>query len=173
MNSTVIKFGLRAALVMVVLSSISFFFITGGGESAYTIGEVLGYLSMTLSMVFVFLGIRYYRDHENQGVISFGRALQIGLLIALFPALAFGLFDQIYTNFINPDFYQEYYQTQLEKIDAQDNASYEEQAEAIKSEMEFFSSPIVQFLVMFATVFLVGLVVTTISGLLLKKDPDE
>lgn len=168
MKNTVIKFGLRAALTMVLLSGISFIVISGNDPTAYTIGEVIGYLSMFLSMVFVFLGIRYYRDHEQNGSISFGKALQIGLLIALFPALAFGMFDQIYVNYINPDFYQEYYQAQLDKIEAADQTDYEAQAAKIKSDMEFFSSPLIQYLVMFATVFLVGIIASVISSLLLK-----
>ncbi len=171
MKNTVIKFGLRAALTMVLISGISFIVISGDDPSVYTIGEILGYLSMFLAMVFVFLGIRYYRDHEQNGTISFGKALQIGLLIALFPAFAFGMFDQIYVNYINPDFYEDYYEAQLDKIDAQSETEYEAQAAKIKSDMEFFSSPVVQYLVMFATVFLVGIIVSVISSLLLKRPP--
>jgi hypothetical protein len=48
---------------------------------------------MLLAMVFVFLGIRHFRDHENEGMLTFGQGLKIGVLIVLIPAVAFGLFD--------------------------------------------------------------------------------
>ena len=80
--------------------------------------EVVGYLTMLLSMIFVFMGIRYYRDHVNNGHLSFGEGLKLGALIVLFPALTFGLFDILYTQVLHPSFSNEYMAYQVEKIKA-------------------------------------------------------
>lgn len=167
MRSTVYKYGVRAALVMIVMAAVNFTLVSGGEEN-FQISEVIGYLSMFLVMVFVFLGIRYYRDHHNQGRVSFAESLKLGLLIALFPSLTFGVLDQIYVNFINPDFYEEYYQHQVDKIDTQ-ASDYQAQVDKLQAERESFSNPLVLFLVMTLTVFLIGVVVTVISGLVLKR----
>lgn len=168
MKTTIWRYGLRAAIVMIALAGTSFI-LTSGDSTNYRLGEVIGYLSMVLSMIFVYLGIRHYRDHQNEGEISFTKALKLGVLIALFPATAFGIFDQIYVNIINPDFHEEYYQAQLDKIDQSDPQSYQAEVAHLKSEKETFSNPVVLFLVMFLTVFLVGLAVSIISGLILKR----
>ncbi|MDH3712094.1 MAG: DUF4199 domain-containing protein, partial [Cyclobacteriaceae bacterium] len=160
--------GLRAALVMVGLAAVNFTLVSGGKDN-YQISEVIGYLTMFLAMVFVFLGIRYYRDHQNQGKVSFTQSLKIGLLIALFPALTFGILDHIYISLINPNFQEEYYQMQVEKIDA-DAPDYQAQVDKLQAEREAFANPLVLFLVMTVTVLLIGLVVTIISGLILKRD---
>ena len=168
MRSTIYKYGLRAALVMVGLAAVNFTLVSGGKDN-YQISEVIGYLTMFLAMVFVFLGIRYYRDHQNQGKLSFSQSLKIGLLIALFPALTFGILDHIYISLINPNFQEEYYQMQVEKIDA-DAPDYQAQVDKLQAEREAFANPLVLFLVMTVTVLLIGLVVTIISGLILKRD---
>ncbi len=169
MRTTIIRYGIRAAIAIVALSGISLMFISKD-ESGFHWGEVLGYLAIFLSMIFVYIGIRHYRDHQNGGVVSFGQALKLGVLITLFPAIAFGIYDQIYVNFIDPDFYEDYYQVQMDSIEEANEVAYEARVAEIKSEMETFSNPIVQYLVMFATVLLIGLVVSIISGLILKRD---
>lgn len=170
MKTTIKRYGLRAALVMVIFSAISFILISGD-NSKYDLGEIIGYLSMFLAMIFVYLGIRNYRDHQNNGELSFGQALKLGLLIALFPAIAFGIMDQIYVQVINPNFYEEYYQTQLDNIDDSNAEEYQKQLAKLQSQQEMFSIPIVSYLLMFVTVFLIGIVVTIISGLILKSPP--
>lgn len=167
MRSTIYKYGTRAALLMVVLGAVNFILVSGGPEN-YQLSEIIGYLSMFLVMIFIFLGIRYFRDHVNQGVIKFGQSFKIGLLIALFPALTFGILDQVYVHFINPDFHEEYYQVQMEKID-REAPDYQAQVEKLQAEHEAFARPMISFLVMTATVFLIGVVVTIISGLVLKR----
>ena len=44
---------------------------------------VVGYTSIVISMLFVYFGIRSYRDNVLGGTISFGRGFQAGMLITL------------------------------------------------------------------------------------------
>ena len=65
-------------------------------EMGYKIAEIVGYSTILLSMIFVFLGIKKYRDENNGGNISFGEALKVGVLIVLIPSIAFGLYNLFY-----------------------------------------------------------------------------
>src|SRR2546429_8412097 len=49
----------------------------------YRRGDVLGYTSIALSALLVFLGVRSYRENSSGGRLSFGRGLAVGLLITL------------------------------------------------------------------------------------------
>jgi len=44
---------------------------------------LVGYAAMLLAFSLVYVGVKSYRDRENGGVICFGKAFQVGLLISL------------------------------------------------------------------------------------------
>ena len=99
MKKSVLRYGGYSAAVLVILFVIG---VALGEGLDYGIREVIGYASIILSLLFVFFGIKHYRDQENNGLISFGKGLVIGLLISVIASLAFGLIDLIYVRFINP-----------------------------------------------------------------------
>jgi hypothetical protein len=168
MKQIIFRYGLYATLLIVGLGMIDFFIISK--FTSYAIQEVTGYLTMLLSMVFVFIGIRQYRDRVNGGVLSFWQGLKIGVLIVLIPAVFFGLFDLLYTEVIKPDWLENYYAAYLERIKA--STPPDKLAAALKKandEKALFSNPIFQFLIMSATVFIIGLIVTIIASLTLRK----
>ncbi|MGZ5220018.1 MAG: DUF4199 domain-containing protein [Chitinophagaceae bacterium] len=110
MKLTIIRYGIYAASAIVILSAIHFFILLP--NSSYETAEIAGYLTMILSMIFVFAGIRHYRDNVNDGYLSFTQGLKVGALIVLIPAVAFALFDILYTKVLNPswgDAYLNYY----------------------------------------------------------------
>ncbi len=151
MKKTVLKFGsygLIAGLI-IILSALYF-----GQDLSYSSQEVLGYLSIIISLSFVFFGIKHFRDIENEGKVGFGKAITIGLLISLLTALGFAIADYIYTTAINPDFIEEYRAAMLEK-------GYEGDIPEITSGLGAF--------VMFMTVTLIGLIISLISALILQK----
>ena len=121
-------------------------------------------------MIFVFMGIRYYRDHENNGYLTFAEGLKLGALIVLVPAVAFGLFDILYTEVLNPSWAEEYYNYQIDNIKASAPADQLEQKLLdLQKNREMFSNPFIQFLLMAATVYVIGLIVTLISTLALRR----
>lgn len=64
--------------------------------SDMTTGMILGYAAMLVSNIFLFIGVKNYRDKFNNGVISFGKALGVGLLIALVAATFYVLVWEVY-----------------------------------------------------------------------------
>jgi len=167
MKSTVFRYGIYSALTILAIAWIAFFAFS---NSSKTIQEVAGYLSMLLAMIFVFLGIRHFRNNVNGGVLTFGQGLKIGALIVLIPAVAFGLFDILYTEVINPSWKDEYYAQKIE--DLRKSVVADKLDAAIKKaekEKEMFSNPVFHFLVMGGTVFILGFIVSIISSLTLRR----
>ncbi|MBT8184733.1 MAG: DUF4199 domain-containing protein [Eudoraea sp.] len=167
MKKAVIRFGLYSAITISVLFILS---LTLAGELDYTTQEIIGYASMVVSLGFVYLGIKHFRDKENNGSVSFGKALIIGVLISLFAALAFGILDLIYIKYINPDFTTEYYNRTLSDLEASLPAiEFEEKRAELESEKALFMNPWFSFLLMSMTVFVIGFIISLISALLLQR----
>ena len=166
MKKTVIKFGLYSFITGVVLFLSA---LVLAKDLSYGMQEVLGYSSMVISVAFVFFGIKSYRDNDNNGKISFGNALGVGMLITLFAALGFGIIDFIYTSYINPEFVEQFMTKSMEALEGQ--YSGEElvaKKDELKNSMEGMTSSFMAIL-MFVTVLLIGFVISLISSLVLHK----
>lgn len=168
MKSIVFRYGILGALTILALNLIHFFVIMK--IAGYEVQEASGYLTIFISMIFVFLGIRRYRDHVNGGFLTFGQGLKIGLLIVLIPAVLFGLLDILYTEVIDPGWLDEYYKNTVEKMRSTIPPEKLQAAlDKLQSQKEMFSNPVMQFLLMAATVLIIGLIVTIISSLTLMR----
>ena len=168
MKSTVFRYGIYATLTIVGLSWGVFFLLKDMGQG---LQEVAGYLTILLAMIFIFFGIRHFRDRVNGGYLSFGQGLKIGVLIVIIPAVAFGLFDILYTEVLNPTWKEEYYTKYIDGL--KKSVAADKLDAAIKKaekEKEMFSNPLFQFLLMGGTVFIIGFIVAIISSLTLRRN---
>ena len=128
MKKTVYRYGFLAALVIIVLSAGSF--ILTSKTLDYDTQEIIGYLTIFISMIFVFLGIKHFRDRINNNTLSFGEGLKVGVLIVLIPSVFFGLFGLLYTEVLNPSWGEQYYSHYIASI--KDRLPPEEFAAAVK-----------------------------------------
>ncbi|WP_343487212.1 DUF4199 domain-containing protein [Allomuricauda sp. d1] len=147
MKTAVIKFSAFGILV-------GFVAFLSGLYFDITTNEAFGYATIVASLLFVYFGIRHFRDKQNNGKLNFKKGMIIGLLISVFTAIGIAVADFIYTSVINPDFFAEY----AEKMKAED-PTVEIQ--------EFTSGQAAVF--MFALVFIIGLIISLISSLILQR----
>ena len=167
MKKTVIKFGAYSLLTSATLFFLALFL---GKAFDYSTQEIIGYASMIASLSFVFFGIKYYRDTENDGKIGFGKALQIGILISLFAGLGFALIDYLYTTVINPDFATEYLNTTLETMKTSlTPEEFEVESAKLKEQMDAYGGSGFMAFIMLVTVVIIGFVISLLSALFLNK----
>ena len=169
MKKIVLRYGIYSTIFIIALMSVFFFLVR---NLNYDKQEVAGYLSMLVSMVFVFFGIKHYRNEKNNGFLTFGQGLKVGVLIVLFPSVCFGLFDVLYTSVLNPHWmsdYTNYYLTHFKQ--SLPTAEFEVKKRQLEASMKLFSNPLMQFFIMFITVFIIGFIVTIISALALRRKP--
>lgn len=167
MKKTVLRYGGFSVLFMVLFFLVEMLIFAQ--KKDFKVQEIFGWVGIFISTMFIFFGIRYYRDQYNDGILSFGKGLKVGLLILLMPSLAFGIFNVIYV-MLNPDFMETYYNYQVTQI--KESLPAGEAALKIQSmekEKEMWMSPAVQFFGMFLSVFAVGMIVTVISTLVLRR----
>lgn len=168
MKQTIIKFGIYSAVTAAVLF---FLALTLGSELSYTTQEIIGYSNILISLSFVFFAIKHYRDNVNNGIISFKKAFIIGILITLIASTMVGIIDRFYVAFINPDFMQEYLNYHIEAIESSGLSAAEisTQKQQMIDQMELFKNPIIAFSIMFFTVFFIGIIISSLSSLILQR----
>lgn len=167
MKNTVIKYGLYALISGFVLFGLPFIF--GMGVN-FDYGELIGYSSMIISLMFVYFGIKHYRDKVNAGKVSLGKAIGIGMLIALFSAVGVAFFDYIYTTKINPEFASEYIEYSIKKMETTLSAEeLKTKSAELTQQMKDYGSPGFMAFMMFATVMILGFIISLISGLILQS----
>lgn len=127
--------------------------------------DFLGYTAMVVIFSLIFFGIRDYRNKKLDGIISFGKALKAGVLMALVATVVYVIVWLFYYYLFVPDFLEVYSQFVLEN-DLAD-------AEYLESLMTWYKTPLGMILLTSLEVLPIGLVVALVSSLILKKNPAD
>jgi hypothetical protein len=170
MKKTVLTFGLLSGATVSALTAVLMPLCISGAID-FQNGEILGYSAMVLSFLFVFFGIRSYRERVGGGAVSFGRAFAVGILIvAVSSAVYVVAWEIVYYNFV-PDFLDQYQAHVLDKLEA--SGADAEALAAERAEMarfaELYANPLFNVAVTFLEVFPVGLLVTLVSAAILRR----
>jgi ABC-type sugar transport system permease subunit len=167
MKKAILRYGLYGAASICILFLLSWLI---GDNLSYSVQEIIGYASIVISLSFVFFGIRHFKDKINDGTVSFGKALLLGLAISLITALAFGVLDVVYIKYINPDFTEEYYARSLERLEETlPAAEFESERVKMESEKQLFMNPVISFIVMSMTVLIIGFIISLLSAMVLQR----
>ena len=152
MKNTVLKYGSYGLLVGAVIFTLHL--VLGIDNLDYSTNEILGYVSIFVSLSFVFFGIKHYRDQVNNGFITVGKAITIGLLISIMVGIGIALADFIYTKFIDPSFFSDYEQKLIEQ-------GREDEI------IEMTSTTAALFMLVLVTV--IGFIISLLSALILQR----
>src|SRR5437773_9356108 len=118
MKKNIIIYGLIAGIVVSVLMLFSVNMSNAEGHIDYDTSLLIGYAAMLIAFSLVFVGIRNYRDKYNEGVISFGKAFKIGIMIVLIASTMYVVAWLIDYFFFVPDFMEKYSAHELDKLKA-------------------------------------------------------
>ena len=168
MKQIVFRYGMYGLLAITVLTAFHLYVVLP--NTSFESSEIAGYLTMLVSMIFVFVGIKKYRDQVNNGSLTFGQGMKIGALIVLIPAVAFGLFDVLYTEVLNPGWTQQYYEHYVQQVKASAlPGEIDKKLKGLEESKKMFDNPVFAFLIMAGTVYVIGIIVTIISSLSLMR----
>jgi Protein of unknown function (DUF4199) len=169
MKKTVFRYGVVSFVALCILGFINYL---GSIKIPNYNGAIGGYISILLSSIFIYIGIKQFRDKENGGFVSYKQAFLVGILIVIFPALANGIYSVIYAKFIDPGFMDKYYDLAIQDMKVKlPPDQFQVKLKSLESERTMFKNPYLQFIMMFLTVFLIGVIITAISSLALYKNP--
>jgi MFS family permease len=168
-----VKYGLISGLVMVSSWWLAqLIFPQAEGEAYdFTRGEWLGYISMLLALTAVFVGVKQHRDQYLGGLISFKDALKMGLYIVLVASVIYVVGWMIYYPNFMPDFADQYAASQVTSYEASglSEAEIESKKQELKEWMELYENPFIMMGMTFMEIFPVGMVVSLIAAVILKR----
>ena len=169
MKKIVIVFGLISGVISSGLMFMLLPFVRSGAIDNDT-GTIIGYTTIVLSFVLVFFGIRSYRENAG-GVITFGRATAVGLLITLISCVIYVVSWEIIFFKLMPDFGEKYAAREIQKM--RTNGAPEAAIAAKTKEMEemnaMLKNPLTNAALTFLEPFPVGLIMTLVSAAILRK----
>lgn len=174
MNKIILTSGLIAGTILAIMI-VAMVPAFKSGSVDVERGELLGYTTMVVAFLAVFVGVRAYRERNGGGTITFKRAFKVGILITLIAsAIHVVTWQIVYFNFI-PDFGELYAQHMIEKMRAQGATAAAIEAEMVKMKQfaELYKNPLFNAGITFLEVFPVGLIVTLISAAILRRTPTD
>ena len=163
MQKIVLTFGLIGGVILalMMLATVPFQDQIGFDKGAY-----IGYTTMVLAFLMVFFGVQSYRDNVAGGAVTFGRALQVGLLISLvITACYVATWQVMYYGFM-PDFLDKYAAYALEKA-RQSGATAEQIAAQTRQMQEFgemYKNPLINIAFTLLEPLPVALVFTLVTA---------
>ena len=172
MKRNIIIYGLIAGIVVSILMLFTVNYISHcEGNIDYATSMLIGYASMLIAFSLVFVGIRNYRDKYNEGIISFGKAFKIGIMIVLIASTIYVVAWLIDYFFFIPDFAEKYSAQTLDKLKASGASQIEidKQTKEMASFVRMFKNPFFNAMMTYVEILPVGLIVTLISSLILKR----
>jgi len=167
MKKTVLTFGLISGLLSsaMMLATVPFMDRIG-----FDRGAVYGYTAIVLTFLLVFFGIRSYRE-QSGGTLTFGRGFTVGILITLISCVFYVLTWQVVYFKLNRGFADQYTAYAIEK--ARSNGANEQALADLRQQMADFKvmydKPLFNAAITFIEPFPVGLLITTVSALVLRR----
>ncbi|MXV16101.1 DUF4199 domain-containing protein [Hufsiella ginkgonis] len=168
MKKTVLTYGLIAGIFVSAFMVVSMAF---ADHSNMVNAMLVGYSSMILAFSMIFVGVKNYRDKQNAGLISFGQALKLGLLIALVASTLYVITWAIDYHYFLPDFMDKFTAKSLENFKAEGHTPAEISAEAAKmaESNEMYKNPLFFVGITYAEILPVGIIISFITALVLMK----
>jgi len=172
MKKNILIYGLIAGIVVsiLMLSSVNYLSHCEGNVD-YNTSMLIGYASMLIAFSLVFVGIRNYRDKYNEGVISFGKAFKIGILMVLVASTIYVIAWLIDYFFFIPDFVEKLTAHTLDELKASgaSQAEIDKQTNEMANFARMYKNPFFNAMMTYVEILPVGLIVTLISSLILKR----
>lgn len=169
MNQKILRYGLLGGGIMILLVLLSYLLFKDSDDFSST--QLVGYLTMILSMTTVPLGIKAVKAQQPEGTLTFWKAFKVGFFISLVIAFFYALIWVIMIHTLLLDFPEKYTEWTVKGMQ-EAGKSAAEIAEAKKSMaqgMEMLRNPILGFLISLMEIIPVGAIIAALSALFLKS----
>ncbi len=168
MKKVVLTFGLLSGAVAAAMMFLTLPFAERIG---FDRAMVVGYTIIVISMLFVYFGVRSYRDNVLGGRMTFGAGFRAGLLITLISAVCYVVSWLVMFYGFMPEFAEQYAAYTVESVRSRGGSQLEVDAAIKQGEdaIQLLKNPVTNAAVSFLEPLPVGLLATVISAVVLRK----
>lgn len=169
MKKIVLVYGIIAGLVVAAMMAFSTGYFCAKGD--FEGGMIYGYSAMILSFSMIFVGVKSFRDKHNGGIINFGKAFKIGFFISLIASTIYVISWLVTYYFFMPDFMDKYAAAMLDKAKSSGISAGElaKQTAEMAQMKDWYKNPLFIILMTYVEILPVGVIVTLITALVLKR----
>ena len=132
--------------------------------------SVLNYL--ILPAILIYIACNTYKIKFNNGFISFGQCLKIGVTICIIAGLLYGLFSAAF-GMMFPEYFEEIMQKMRIVMRDKNPQMTSEQIDMAMSMTKKFMNPAISIPITIIMYAFIGLIISLIIGAIVKKDPNQ
>lgn len=135
---------------------------------------LLGYTAMLIAFSVIFVAVKKERDN-NGGVITFGKAFRTALMVAFVTSTVYVIAWLVDYYLFMPDFMDKYAAHSIQQAQANHLSPQQlkEKIDSINQMKAIYKTPIGVILMTYAEIFPLGLVVSLIAALILKRSGNK
>ncbi len=152
---SVLKWGIISGALMTFLMLGSLLLVANNQAENMGIAELAGYAGMIAALAIILFAM-HQRFRGRADRPSLWQRIIFGVGVAFVAGTIFAICDVIYTFMINPGFMDAYFQYYLTTLPVQEGPEYERLVEEAMMQREMYAQPFIVFLVMAATVWIIG-----------------
>lgn len=170
MKKIVLTYGLIAGVIVSSMMLYATYMMRSSTD--YKPSEILGYTSMLIAFAFIFVGVKQFRDKTNAGIITFKQAFTIGSLIALIASIIYTIVWLFEYHFIFPDFMDKYIACVMQEAKESGISAIELQNKQteMNNMKEWYKNPILMILMTLMEILPLGIIVSLLSAIFLKRN---
>ena len=155
--------------ILLGLASVAFTVLLYITDFLYTDSTLLAVITWLINVVFIVMAVEQYKK-ANEGFLSIGEAIKVGVLVAVIAGVIGAIYQVIYATIIDPDYYDKVVEVAMKKMSAMANFN-EEQLEEFQDKMYANKPSIVSSFstsIIFSAIG--GLIISAIVGAVKKKE---
>lgn len=174
MKKYILVYGAISGLIISAFMGISMAIMgcSSGDMDGGSGSMIIGFSAMIVAFSFIFVGIKNFRDKQNEGIITFGKAFLIGFMISFLASTMYVITWAVEFHYFMPDFMDKYSAIQIKQLQSS-GISGNELDKAIKKvqdlNIQYKTNPIVFALYTYMEILPVGIFISLISALILKR----
>jgi len=156
--------GLYIGLALIVVSLLDYLF------GFYGQNKVFNLISYVIMIVGIAWATIWYRDKDLGGFVTYGQAVSFGVVLSACFGIVSAVFVILLTTVIAPEYMERALEITYDKLLEKGTIS-EDQADAMIAMSKKLANPIFTFFTSILGSVIMGLVISLISSIFIKKNP--
>jgi hypothetical protein len=172
MKKAVLKYGLLSGIALALMMALT---VPFEHHINARWGMAVGYTTMVLSFLIVFVGVKHYRDVECGGTISFGRALGVGVLMMLISCACYVAMWEVLVATVEKNFARDYSAGMVKRAYSSglQGAALEAKLAEVRKFEETYSNPVYRMAMTLLEPLPAGIVMALVTAGVLRRKPEQ